>query len=482
MTSPGFFPDLLGLVGTMSRDVVRYWLLAATTSLGAVGCDSAEAPAPKEPAPAVVEARVEDKAEPPTEPPVAPPEPPEPRLRTPSGGAAYFLLEPERLVLLDDDGFDAIPAPDHVDRLEPHPEGGPFVHGFATVYRLEHGALRQLTEDLREGGFFTTIAPDDIWARRMAYLFHWDGRTWRREPFAHAEKPFMEARIEDNPRSMVVDDAQRVWVATTEDVLVRSGPGAWQVVPRSKLGGRPEELTIAEGHALLRLHNDRFKQLDASDGIEVEPAKPPVHLAWAKQDRKTLRMTVVQATPKGQRSFVLGRDIDGLTTTNAVGDAHGRIWTATAAGVTIIDADGNSTKWPMGTIPELVGRVRSIALVNDGPTTLPDAGPVQRATARGRLVIDDAPVAGANIELCTHALAITIPPCAKSRPVYTATSGEDGTFEVPDVAVGVYSLAVEHDGVWRLLHREDRFVLDANGTDFGELHADRGPIARARHP
>lgn len=442
-----------------------------------MGCSPSQPSVPAE-APPPVETRVEVEPDVPVEPPT----PPAPRLRTPAGGAAYFLVEPERLVVLDEEGFDSITIPDHVDRLEAHASGEVFVHGFAAVHRIEDGALMPITTELPQGGFFTTRAPDDIWARQMAYLFHWDGDAWRQQPFAHADKPIETYRIEENPRHVLVDAARRVWVATSEDLLVQSvsGDGAWELVPRGELGGRPEGLTLdPEGRALLRLHDDRFLRLDATDGIALEPAKPPLHLAWARQNPKTLVMTVVQATAEGTRSFALGRDIDGLTTTTAVGDGNGRLWTATAAGVTIVDADGEHTKWAMGTIPELAGRARSIALVNDGPKVLPEAGPVQRATVRGRLMIDDLPVAGAEIQMCTHALAITIPPCAKSRPVYTGTSAEDGTFEVPDVAIGLHSLAVQHDGTWRLLYREERFVVEAGGTDFGSLEADRGSIARA---
>jgi hypothetical protein len=75
--------------------------------------------------------------------------------------------------------------------------------------------------------------------------------------------------------------------------------------------------------------------------------------------------------------------------------------------------------------------------------------------------------------------AVTIPPCAESRPSFVATSDTDGRFAIEGLPVGIWSLTVQRGGEWRLLNRGlDPFrVAAGDETDLGELDATRGMLA-----
>lgn len=450
---------------------------AVATLCGMLSCTPTDAPAPRPTsapllvgAAEVADPEVTVKAPKPSAPPHA--------LRDPEGEPAYFVLD-RALVQLDAAGFDTLAVDEPLYSLQLARNGKLHAIAFDAVLALDGGVLAPITSRAAEGiQAVHVIADDDIWATRMAELVHWDGQQWRHETVAPIDALKTDFSIELSPTGVVVDRDARVWLSSERDVMVKDDRG-WHTLARSKLGGRPKQLWLdKDGSAQLQLETNRFVRLPAEPTAAPARGTAPRDSAWLERHGET--WSVVHAD-SGNRlhARALGREIDGLMALAHATDTRGRLWVGTAAGVTIFDA-ATAIAWPMGSMPALDGQVDEILVVGDGPDAVPAAGPTRRGGMRARLVKDGKPIAGARVEVCTHALAVTVPPCALSRPSSAATSDADGSFTIDGLAVGIWDIAVQVDGEWRVLNRglEPFRLAVGDATDFGELDATRGMIAR----
>lgn len=446
--------------------------IAMATLCATLACTpiQASAPEPMSAPPRTSASDPEVKAPEPSTPPHA--------LRDPGGEPAYFVLD-GALVQLDAAGWDTLAVDEPLYSLQLANGGKLHAIAFDAVLALVDGALTPITARATEGiQAVHVVADDDIWATRMAELVHWDGRQWRHEALAPVDDLKTDFSIELSPTGVVVDRDARVWLSSARDVMVKDARG-WHTLARAKLGGRPKQLWLDhDGSAQLQLESNRFVRLPADPTAAPARAEAPRDSAWL--ERHGDDWSVVHAdSAKRLHARVLGREIDGLMALAHATDTRGRLWVGTPAGVTIFDGAA-VTSWPMGSMPALDGRVDEMLVVGRGPDAVPPAGPIRKGGLRAQLLRDAAPIAGARVEVCTHALAVTIPPCAESRPRFAATSDANGSFTIDGVPVGVWDIAVEVGGEWRVLNRglEPFRVVVGDATDFGELDGTRGMIAR----
>jgi hypothetical protein len=110
-------------------------------------------------------------------------------------------------------------------------------------------------------------------------------------------------------------------------------------------------------------------------------------------------------------------------------------------------------RFALAGLTEIGGIVDHLVVIGDGPA-LPALSPARRGGLKGKLVRAGAPVANATLELCDASgrSPVTADPtrsaCDGVPTEATLTSDADGAWEVADLPVGGYTIAVEVDGRW----------------------------------
>lgn len=147
-------------------------------------------------------------------------------------------------------------------------------------------------------------------------------------------------------------------------------------------------------------------------------------------------------------------------------DDRGRVWAGTHDGLIVIDADDQAHEFPLGQLGDVAGAVTALSVVGSGPA-LPEPGRARRGGLAGTVFSarTSAPVGGATLELCRHRIIPssardpvsgveqpdpTRSPCAGAEIAATATTDEQGRFELPNLEIAHYFIAVESDGRWAL--------------------------------
>jgi hypothetical protein len=137
-------------------------------------------------------------------------------------------------------------------------------------------------------------------------------------------------------------------------------------------------------------------------------------------------------------------EIDAIAT-----DGAGRLWLATDGGLAVAKADGEvlATYVP-GTLEALPGRVFAIAVI-EPPGVLPEVKPPRTGAVAGRIVRDQAPAAGAVLELCaTPDTLFRESPCAEAPHRSRTVANDRGAFRFEGVPAARYGLAIRAKDDW----------------------------------
>jgi hypothetical protein len=461
----------------------------------------ATSPPTSDPRPAPAPAPILPKTGPTSILPPPPATPPAPVSRE---SPVYYVVDPGRLVRIADGRVTeilrddvAVPRPPEGDngaiwRLGTTPDGVPYALGFDRAYRIDGDRLVRVTRgkaQTNNGALddFAPVADADIWASDPSTLVHWDGAAWHDlspKPVADNGRDFDVTR---QPVDLHVDRAGRVWVTTGRAVFIREGD-VWRELAGPGL--RPGGAEVIEFHAdpegvvHLELTSHAFVRVVPRDGPagrdRITAAKPLPGAVWIDQDGA--RVTVV--LPDGKRAhYTSGGDIPGRIVWTHAADARGRLWAATTAAFVVLGPGDARTVYPSGALPTLVGSPRALLVLGAGPDTLPPLVEPRRGGLRGSFVLDGAPLAGALVEICPHALMIQPRPCEGSDPTFATTTAADGSWQYPDIPLGDYSISVKVPEGWKLAHQchmalGDDGMREATVRDLGACDVTGGMVAQ----
>jgi len=211
--------------------------------------------------------------------------------------------------------------------------------------------------------------------------------------------------------------------------------------------------------ALFGLVDEHVLRFEGPDAwIDVGVALPFAHaseLAIADSGRvaiagATCELAVVDANEPGA-AWARGRESGyGCEYPSALAiDGRGRVWVGSTTGVHVVESSGAVQPYPTGSLPELVGSLRSIAVIGEGPRELPSAGPIRSGGFAGTLEFRGKPLAKAKVEICPRpAPLFHSTPCDNSKLRFTTTTAADGRFRFDAVPLARYGWALQIGEQW----------------------------------
>jgi hypothetical protein len=283
----------------------------------------------------------------------------------------------------------------------------------------------------------------------------------------------------------------KLWIASSNDLLFRAG-GAWQAIDVSGLDRMPffaALQTSPTGDIFAAAGNYLGKITPGDEPPRVEKIEIPGSNAWGYFELAfspdghvglgsivcdLARVDPADPTSPWLRHAEPYYGCEGLTAIAL--DGRKRMWVASRAGLDVLGPAEEHVAFPSSSIPELVGTIKSIAVVGLGPERLPTAGKLATGKLTGKLLRNGKPVAKAKLEMCPQpTMFANVDPCAHSKARHTATSGKDGTFTIADVPLGNYGVVVHVDGKWQFtwvpdfgVHMREGETYDIGGVKLPE--------------
>jgi hypothetical protein len=234
-------------------------------------------------------------------------------------------------------------------------------------------------------------------------LLSFDGERWT----AHGTPEDMGVESFAHPNALLVDSAGRVVVASAGVVYTFDDGRLRELVPSSL--SVPTDI-----RELLELPNGEL-WMASSNGIAV----------WDGSAVRTI----------GREQGLLSLAINDLAL-----DASGRVWAATDYGLAVQQGDTWQVALPSTSD---ISESRIAALLVRGTPELPAASAERGATLSGRLTLNGAPVADAQVQLCSEggSLVAAVSPC-EDLPINTiVTTDSEGRFRFVNVPLGTMSVA-----------------------------------------
>lgn len=383
------------------------------------------------------------------------PIPPEPG----KDGPAYLAVRDRGITRLEAGAFTAVEnAPKRSVRdMHVEADGKAYLLAPDGIMRLDGGKAVMVAETT----FDTTGTVDafgmasdakTIWAAGYKGVSRWDGDTWTTEP--------KKVLGEDVTliKGLAVDGSDRVWIASSNKLHTRDGD-KWVDVDVSGLFPRrpffdavrrsPDGVAYVIANATL-LAARSPEMLEAVD-LDLDGFASLFHLSFSDNGYVALRRTTVDVMlVNTRRTWRATKDFSSQHVLALAVDGRGRVWVGSDTSVAVLGPGDDKTEWMSGSVPELVGAVESILVLGAGPT-LPEVGEVQTGGLKGQVMVEGKPVPGIAVELCpSPSMMFESSPCADAPKRFEATTDPEGRFEVMDVPLGVYGVAVQTDGKWKI--------------------------------
>ncbi|MBK8262688.1 MAG: hypothetical protein IPK80_15310 [Nannocystis sp.] len=372
-------------------------------------------------------------------------------------GPAFVAVDNKGVVRIDGGALTRLEgAPETgVRSLRLGGDGALWASSMFGLFRLEGERMREVTRG--KGDNFQVLASGEIWAHSYDAVHHFDGSAWSEESAAAigaGEEPL---------KGIVVHEDGRVFVASGEALFVRDLSGAWgkfDVLQKFRGPNYFDVLTSGPTGELYLVGYLRLLRISPEGQGAAEPVKMNVGFG-SLSDVKVAGDGTVAArniydlhvrAPDGKIKVVRARkDFAGEQVVAwAVADG-GRLWVATDAGVTVTGGGQARVDWPMGSLPEIAGSVRAFAVLGAGPSSIPGAGTVRMGGLRGRIMREELPVGGLDVEICpTPDLVYTKTPCTGSPNRLKAKADSDGVWTLKDVPLGSYGVAVKVGRSWQI--------------------------------
>lgn len=372
-------------------------------------------------------------------------------------GPAFVAVDNKGVVRIDGGALTRLEgAPEAgVRALRLGGDGALWASSMFGLFRLEGERMREVTRG--KGENFQVLADGSIWAHSHDAVHHFDGSTWSEESAAAigaGEEPL---------KGIVVHEDGRVFVASGEALFVRDLSGAWgkfDVLQKFRGPNYFDVLTSGPAGELYLVGYLRLLRISPEGQGAAEPVKMNVGFG-SLSDVKVAGDGTVAArniydlhvrAPDGKiKVYRARKDFSGEQVGAwAVADG-GRLWVATDAGVTVTGGGLPRVDWPLGSLPEIAGSVRAFAVLGAGPSSIPGAGEVRTGGLRGRIMRDDAPMGGLDVEICPNPDYIyTKTPCTGSPNRLKAKADSDGVWTIKDVPLGSYGVAVKVGRSWQI--------------------------------
>lgn len=394
-------------------------------------------------------------------------------------GPAYFAVDDKGIVKLDGTTFTLMSgAPDKFVRdLLVGPDGTLYVLTFSELSKIEGDSFKQVFKF----GFDDMGSVD-------ALAFGKDGKyfavsyngvgEWANNVWTVTKKEDIGADVKLLNGVALASDGT-LWVASSNDLHYKGADGKWVKADVSVLDRMPFFNSLQSsptGDIYAQAGNYLGK---VSPGPKIEKIEIKGTNAWGFSELSfspdgqigmaSLSCDLVRMDPANPGSTWVqnGDSKYGCESLSSVAlDGQKRMWVASRSGLNVMGPGSENVAFPSGSVMELVGNVKSIAVVGQGPA-LPAPGVVHKGGVTGKLLMDGTAIANAKVELCPQpALFTTSTPCADSNTKFAGTSGADGTFTFADVPLGNYGVAVEIDGKWRTSWLSDFGVQMKEGQTY----------------
>jgi hypothetical protein len=396
-----------------------------------------------------------------------------------AAGPAYFAVDDKGIVKLDGSTFTLMSgAPDKFVRdLLVGPDGTLYVLTFSELSKIEGDTFKQVFKF----GFDDMGSVD-------ALAFGKDGKyfavsyngvgEWANNVWTVTKKEDVGADVKLlNGVALATDGT--LWVASSNDLHYKGADGKWVKADVSMLDRMPFFNSLQSsptGDIYAQAGNYLGK---VTPGPKIEKIEIKGTNAWGFSELSfspdgqiglaSLSCDLVRMDPANPSSVWVqnGDSKYGCESLTSIAlDGQKRMWVASRSGLHVMGPGSENVAFPSGSVMELVGNVKSIAVVGLGPT-LPTPGAVHKGGVTGKLLMDGTAIANAKVELCPQpALFTTSTPCADSATKFSGTSGADGTFTFADVPLGNYGVAVEIDGKWRTSWLSDFGVQMKEGQTY----------------
>jgi hypothetical protein len=398
-------------------------------------------------------------------------------------GPAYFAVRDKGLVVLDAGKFAKVEGgPDKlVKEIAQGPDGGMYLLGFEGVMKLE-GAKAKL---VAETGFgqdtgslddFAVTKDGKIWGVGYKGISLWDGSAWKTE-----DKAVLGTDV-TLIRGVAVDGTGRVWVASSNAIHTKDGD-TWTTVDISKNFKRQaffDDMGVGPEGVAIAMASDTLLELSAPDKLatkKVGKGYPMLgELGFSSTGVGGLKTAIDVVTRLGvdgkQTHWSSKKDFAAGQIEDVTPDDSGRIWIATDTGVAIMGPGDEKVEWKSGSVDELAGQVEVIGVAGAGPEMPGAVGPVKTGGLKGKIIKEGKGFASAEVEICPNPSSwFTKSPCAESPTRFSASTDAEGNFEMKDVPLGAYGLAVKVADKWQLTYGAEYGV----GMKEGEVY-DIGSI------
>ncbi|MEX1367225.1 MAG: hypothetical protein AB1Z98_29130 [Nannocystaceae bacterium] len=377
-------------------------------------------------------------------------------------GPAYFAVRDKGVVMLDGGTFTKVEGgPDKLVReISAGPDGGIYMLGFEGIMKLE-GAKASVVAKTGFGEStgtlddFAVTKDGEFWGVGFKGVSHFADGAWTTE-----EKTVLGPEVK-LIRSVAIDNKGRVFVTSSNALHMRDGD-TWTTIDTAKQFKRkaffedvatgPEGVvfTIASGKML------KVVEPDAIESIKVGKKYAMLSdLAFSQLGIGALKTSIDLVTRVGddgkKTNFKAGKAFAADRIEDVTPDDSGRVWVASDAGVAILGPGSETVEWKSGSVDELAGQVEVIGVVGAGPELPGEVGPVKTGGLKGKVIMGGAGVASTEVEICPKPNSFfRKSPCADSPTRRVATTDADGNFEITDVPLGAYGLAVKVGKKWRV--------------------------------
>ncbi|HEY0136718.1 MAG TPA: hypothetical protein VGB85_21695, partial [Nannocystis sp.] len=327
---------------------------------------------------------------------------------------------------------------------------------------------------------FAPISDTDIWAFDEVTVVRWNGTRWDDLSPGPVSALASDYDVRHQMNDLHVDREGRVWASALRTLHLRDGDVWRNLVPALNLKGEQINAIVADTAGVVHLHlsDHSFLRVVPGDRDRVTSVPPLPGTTWHDEEQ----VTIVGVDGK-RRTYAGGPDFPGRNYGYFIGDASGRLWTLTSAGLAVLGPGDARTVWPIGTLPALSGASRDILVAGRGPQTLPPVGPPRTGGLRGVVYLDGLPLPRAAIELCPHPLMIQPRPCEGSEPTLAGSTTPDGSWEIKDVPLGSLGITVQTPEGWKLAFQawkllDKQRLKEGETLDLGSIDVSGGMVAQ----